>query len=433
MRILIVGNGGREHALLWKLRRDAPDAEFFATRPNGGMAPLCEAVEIAPTDIEALAGWAAAHRIDLTVVGPEAPLAAGIADRFAARGLPVFGPTRAAARIEASKSYAKELLRNANVPTADHRTFSNQAGAEAWVRETGAPIVVKASGLAAGKGAVVCMTVDDALAAIASMLGDMEFGEAGREIVIEEFMDGEEISVFAVCDGRDFVLLPPSQDHKRVGEGDAGPNTGGMGAYAPVSIATDDVLAEARSEVIAPTLAALAADGAPFRGLLYAGLMNTAEGLKVVEFNCRFGDPETQVVLPLMESSLLDLMLTVAEGRSLAGSVVRTRPGSAVTTVVASGGYPGPYEKGKPIVIPSDLESENLIVFHAGTSSRENGLRTSGGRVLTVTAIADSFPAAAQASCSGAARIDFEGAFYRRDIGWRERARLDPSVEADSE
>ena len=433
MRILIVGNGGREHALLWKLRRDAPDAEFFATRPNGGMATMCHAVEIGPSDVEALAGWAAANRIDLTVVGPEAPLAAGITDRFEAQGLRVFGPSRAAARIESSKAYAKELLRNANVPTADHRTFSNQAGAESWVRERGAPIVVKASGLAAGKGAVVCMTVEEAIEAIGSMLSDMEFGEAGREIVIEDFMDGEELSVFAICDGKEFVLLQPSQDHKRVGEGDAGPNTGGMGAYAPVSIATPDIMDEAASEVIAPTLAALAADGAPFRGLLYAGLMNTVEGLKVVEFNCRFGDPETQVVLPLLESSLLDLMLTVAEGRSLAGATVTTRPGAAVATVVASGGYPGSYEKGKVVHVPDGLESDELIVFHAGTSNSDDGLVTSGGRVLAVTAVAETFAAAANASRAGAARIEFEGAFYRSDIGWRERARLDPQTESGEE
>jgi len=433
MRILIVGNGGREHALLWKLRRDAPDAEFFATRPNGGMATMCHTVEIGPSDVEALAGWAAANRIDLTVVGPEAPLAAGITDRFEAQGLRVFGPSRAAARIESSKAYAKELLRNANVPTADHRTFSNQAGAESWVRERGAPIVVKASGLAAGKGAVVCMTVEEAIEAIGSMLSDMEFGEAGREIVIEDFMDGEELSVFAICDGKDFVLLQPSQDHKRVGEGDAGPNTGGMGAYAPVSIATPDIMDEAASEVIAPTLAALAADGAPFRGLLYAGLMNTVEGLKVVEFNCRFGDPETQVVLPLLESSLLDLMLTVAEGRSLAGATVTTRPGAAVATVVASGGYPGSYEKGKVVHVPDGLESDELIVFHAGTSNSDDGLVTSGGRVLAVTAVAETFAAAANASRAGAARIEFEGAFYRSDIGWRERARFDPQTESGEE
>jgi len=428
MRILIVGNGGREHALLWKLRRDAPDAEFFATQPSPGMAPFCEAVGIAPGDIEALAGWAAAHRIDLTVVGPEAPLAAGMVDRFQSKGLSIFGPTRAAARIESSKSYSKELMRNANVPTAEHRTFSNQAGAVSWVREHGAPIVIKASGLAAGKGVMVCMTVEEAVAAVDSMLGDLAFGEAGAEVVIEEYLEGEELSIFAVCDGRDFVLLQPSQDHKRVGENDSGPNTGGMGAYAPVSIADAEVMDEARTEVIAPTLAALAADGAPFCGFLYAGLIRTqeglkVEGLKVIEFNCRFGDPEAQVVLPLMESSLLDLLVTVAEGGSIAGRTVSSRPGTAVATVVASGGYPGAYEKGKSITIPDDLESDDLIVFHAGTAEKDGATVTAGGRVVAVTAIESTFSAAARASRDAAARIEFDGAFFRRDIGWRERER----------
>jgi phosphoribosylamine--glycine ligase len=425
MRILIVGNGGREHALLWKLRRDAPSAEFFATRPNGGMAPLCASVEIAPTDVEALSGWAAAHRIDLTVVGPEAPLAAGIVDRFEAKGLPVFGPGKNAARVETSKAYAKELMRRAGVPTAEHRTFTEKEAAEAWVREQGAPIVVKASGLAAGKGAMVCMTEDEALAAIHSMLADFEFGEAGREVVVEEYMEGEELSVFAVTDGERFVVLVPSQDHKRVGEGDTGPNTGGMGAYAPVSLATPEVVAEARSRVFRPTLAALAADGCPFKGLLYAGLMLTDRGLRVVEFNCRFGDPETQVVLPLMDSSLLDLLATVAEGGSLAGRAVRVREGAAVTTVVASGGYPGAYTKGEKIEIPMGLESDELLLFHAGTELRDGELVTSGGRVLAVTALADALPEAVQASREGAAGISFDGAFFRGDIGWREQARVE--------
>jgi phosphoribosylamine--glycine ligase len=425
MRILIVGNGGREHALLWKLRRDAPSAEFFATRPNGGMAPLCASVEIAPTDVEALSGWAAAHRIDLTVVGPEAPLAAGIVDRFEAKGLPVFGPGKNAARVETSKAYAKELMRRAGVPTAEHRTFTEKEAAEAWVREQGAPIVVKASGLAAGKGAMVCMTEDEALAAIHSMLADFEFGEAGREVVVEEYMEGEELSVFAVTDGERFVVLVPSQDHKRVGEGDTGPNTGGMGAYAPVSLATPEVVAEARSRVFRPTLAALAADGCPFKGLLYAGLMLTDRGLRVVEFNCRFGDPETQVVLPLMDSSLLDLLATVAEGGSLAGRAVRVREGAAVTTVVASGGYPGAYTKGEKIEIPMGLESDELLLFHAGTELRDGELVTSGGRVLAVTALADALPEAVQASREGAAGISFDGAFFRSDIGWREQARVE--------
>mgnify|MGYP001447821265 CR=1 FL=1 len=425
MRILIVGNGGREHALLWKLRRDAPSTEFFATRPNGGMAPLCQAVALAPGDVEALAGWAAAHRIDLTVVGPEGPLAAGIVDRFQAKGLPVFGPTKAAARIEASKVYAKDLMRGAGVPTAEYRTFSNLEGAEAYVRERGAPIVVKASGLAAGKGAVVCTTESDALAAVRSMLGDLQFGEAGREVVIEEHMEGEELSVFAVTDGERCVMLVPAQDHKRIGDGDSGPNTGGMGAYAPVSLATPELIERARTTVFQPTLAALAADGSPFKGLLYAGLMLTRDGIEVIEFNCRFGDPETQVVLPMLDSSLLDLLATVAEGGSLAGRLVRQRPGAAVTTVVAAGGYPGEYQKGKAIRIPEGLEANDLLVFHAGTERQGTELVTSGGRVLAVTAVANSFSAAADESRAAAARISFEGAYHRTDIGWRERARLE--------
>lgn len=423
MRILIVGHGGREHALLWKLRRDAPDAEFFATRPTPGMAPHCEAVEIAPTDVEALAGWAAGHRIDLTVVGPEAPLAAGIVDRFRQRGLSIFGPTRDAARIESSKAYAKDLMRNAGVPTAEYRTFTNRDGAVDWVRAEGAPIVVKASGLAAGKGAVVCTTEDEAVVAIDSMLGDLAFGEAGREVVIEEFMEGEEVSVFAICDGRDFVLLQPSQDHKRVGEGDTGPNTGGMGAYAPVSIADEGLMAEAGETVIAPTLRALAADGCPFTGFLYAGLMKTPEGLKVVEFNCRFGDPEAQVVLPLLDSSLLDLLRAVAENRTIRGVEAPARPGFAVTTVVASGGYPAAYEKGIPMTVPDDL-GDDVILFHAGTAERDGALVTAGGRVVSVTAVADDFETAVERSRLGASRVHFEGAFHRPDIGWRELARL---------
>ena len=424
MRILIVGNGGREHALLWKLRRDAPSAEFFATRPNGGMAPLCEPVALAPTDVEALSGWAAAHRIDLTVVGPEAPLAAGIVDRFRAKGLSVFGPTKAAARIEASKAYAKDLMRGAGVPTAEYRTFSNLEGAESFVRERGAPIVVKASGLAAGKGAVVCATVEEALTAVRSMLGTLEFGEAGREVVIEECMQGEELSVFAVTDGTHCVILVPAQDHKRVGDGDTGPNTGGMGAYAPVSLATPELIERARREVFQPTLAALAKEGNPFTGLLYAGLMLTPDGIRVVEFNCRFGDPETQVVLPLLESSLLELVATVAEGGSLAGRRARQRAGAAVTTVVAAGGYPGEYAKGKAIQIPDGLERDDLMIFHAGTELRDGRLVTSGGRVLAVTALASTFSRAADESRAAAARIGFEGAFHRTDIGWREQARL---------
>jgi len=269
----------------------------------------------------------------------------------------------------------------------------------------------------------VCMSEDDATAAIRAMLSELEFGEAGREVVIEEYMEGEELSVFAVTDGERCLILTPSQDHKRVGEGDTGPNTGGMGAYAPVAIATPELIEEARRSVFEPTLKALSADGCPFQGLLYAGLMITDDGLRVVEFNCRFGDPETQVVLPLMDSSLLEILATVADGGSLAGRTVRQRDEAAVTTVIASEGYPGPYAKGRSVAIPAELEGEKLFLFHAGTGLVDGNLVTSGGRVLAVTALADDVIGAAEASRGGASRIAFEGAFFRRDIGWREAAR----------
>ena len=425
MRILIVGNGGREHALLWKLRRDAPAASFFVTQPNGGMVSDCEHLEIEANDVDSLSSWAKSNQIDLTIVGPEAPLAAGIVDHFEKIGLPIFGPHAKAARIESSKAYSKELMRNAGIPTAEHRTFTDLSTAEAWILRQGAPTVVKASGLAAGKGAVVCSTEQEALGTVRSMLGDFIFGEAGREVVIEEFLEGEELSVFALTDGEHSVILQPSQDHKRVGEGDTGPNTGGMGAYAPVSIATPELMAEVGSKIIQPTLRALAEDGSPFQGLLYAGIIKTESGLQVIEFNCRFGAPETQVVLPLMQDSLLDLIATVAEGGRLQPGVAAARPDVAVTTVVASGGYPSSYEKSKEVTIPRQLESENCIVFHAGTMRREGQLLTSGGRVLAVTALAPSISEAAEASADAAGQIEFEGAFHRSDIGWRERLRQD--------
>lgn len=424
MRILVVGNGGREHALLWKLRQDAPGAEFFATQPNGGMAELAESVEIAPGDLEALSGWAASRSIDLTVVGPEAPLAAGIVDRFRAKGLPIFGPTAAAARIESSKAYAKELMRNAGVPTADFRVFRDLPGAEAYVRERGGPIVVKASGLAAGKGAIVCEHVEEALAAVREMLEDLRFGEAGREVVIEECMKGEELSVFALTDGRDVLSMVPSQDHKRVGEGDTGPNTGGMGAYAPVSLVAPGFVEMVEEKVFLPTLRAMEREGSTFQGLLYAGLMLTAEGPKVVEFNCRFGDPETQVVLPLMEGSLLEPLAIIAGGGSVKGKTIGQRTGGAVTTVLAAQGYPGSYEKGKGLSIPRRLlEDPNLLIFHAGTRKGTEGLVTSGGRVLAVTGLGDTLGDASRKSLLGADAVRFEGKYFRTDIGWREFAR----------
>ncbi|MDE0075488.1 MAG: phosphoribosylamine--glycine ligase [Gammaproteobacteria bacterium] len=424
MRILIVGNGGREHALLWKLRRDAPAAGFFATRPNAGMAGMARAVDISPTDVRALTSWAESHRMDLVVIGPEVPLALGLADRLEAAGVPAFGPWRAAARIESSKAFAKDLMSAAGVPTADYRVFTDAARAEAHVAEAGGPCVVKASGLAAGKGAIVCDDPDEACVAIRQMLVEGSMGDAGREVVIEERMTGEELSVFALADGERAIPLVASQDHKRVGEGDTGPNTGGMGAYAPVSLATDNLIARVGDEVLDPVLQALAEAGCPFRGLLYAGLMLTDEGPRVVEFNCRFGDPETQVVLPLLEGSLLDPMMAIADGSGLPGHRAGTAGGAAVTTVLAAEGYPGSYRTGAAMEIPESLADDpDVLLFHAGTRRHEGAVLTAGGRVLAATGLGRTLAEAAERSRRAAREIRFEGRYFRSDIGWREMAR----------
>ncbi len=424
MRILIVGNGGREHVLLWKLKRDAAEAEFFATRPNGGMAELASNADVDPTDAGAISEWAVREAMDLVVVGPEAPLAAGLVDRLTERGVPAFGPTAAAARIESSKVFAKDLLERAGVPTARHRAFAKLSEAERYLRDTGAPIVVKASGLAGGKGAIVCEELGDALGAVREMLAEGRFGEAGRQVVIEEYMRGEELSLFALTDGEAFLTMLPSQDHKRIGEGDTGPNTGGMGSYAPVSIANTGLVREVEERIIAPTLEALRAVGSPFRGLLYAGLMLTEDGPRVVEYNCRFGDPESQAVLPLLESSLLEPLLAVARGESVGGGSLRWRPGASITTVLASAGYPGRYETGFPVEVPPDLrDGSDVLLFHAGTRREGEILLTSGGRVMAVTGIGESLPEAAERSRAAAAAVQFRGKVYRHDIGWRELAR----------
>jgi len=424
MKILIVGNGGREHALLWKLRRDAPDAEFFITLGNGGTSGLATSVPIPPADVERLADWASRSAVDLTVVGPEIPLAGGIVDVFEERGLRIFGPTRAAAEIESSKAFAKDLMRRYGIPTAKYEVFDRLEPALRHVEALGGPLVVKASGLAAGKGAVVCPTTEEALTAVREMLGSGAFGSAGERVVIEEFMEGEELSVFAICDGESLVQLLAAQDHKRIGEGDRGPNTGGMGAYAPVAVATPETMERIRAEVMEPTLRALAAEGRPYRGFLYGGLMLTADGPRVVEFNCRFGDPEAEVVLPLMESPLLDLLLAVAGGEGLEGTggeTIRWREGYAVTTVLASGGYPDAYPTGFPIDVPPDLGDDlDVVVFHAGTAMRGEERVTAGGRVMAVTGLGPTIEAAAERSRDAAERIRFEGRVYRRDIGWRE-------------
>lgn len=422
MKILVVGNGGREHALLWKLRRDAPDAELFVTRANGGMAGLAASVPLAPGEMQALAGWAEQNAIDLTVVGPDNPLADGIVDHFTTHGLCAFGPTKAAAQIEASKAFAKGLMQRHGIPTAGFQVFDDQAAAEAYVRAAGGPCVVKASGLAMGKGVIVCDDAGQGVDAVRRMMEGAAFGAAGAQVVVEERMTGEELSVFALSDGENVVPLLASQDHKRAGEGETGPNTGGMGAYAPVSPATPELMARVEAEILRPAVSAMAEEGHPFRGLLYAGLMLTPDGPKVVEFNARFGDPETQAVLPLLRSSLLEPMRAIANGESIAGTVLEWSPDAAVTTILASAGYPGDYPTGFPIHIPPQVEEmEDLILFHAGTRRTEEGaLVTSGGRVLAVTALAPTVAGAAEKSRLAAESITFQGRYFRRDIGWRE-------------
>lgn len=425
MKILIVGNGGREHTILWKLHRDAPSADFFITRGNGGTHAFAKTVPFDPTDVPGIAAWAQGQEPDLVVVGPEAPLAGGLVDVLHDRRIPAFGPTRAAAEIEASKVFSKDVMRAAGVPTADYQVFTDAGRASAHIREHGAPIVVKASGLAAGKGAIVCDTEEQALHAVQRMLRSHDFGEAGQQVVIEECMQGEELSVFALTDGRDVLLLEPAQDHKRVGEGDTGPNTGGMGAYAPVSLTRTALMEEVEDTILRPTLDEMRRRDRTFRGLLYAGLMLTEDGPRVVEFNCRFGDPETQAVLPLLDSSLLEPMQAIARGASIRGMELERRPGAAVTTVLASGGYPGSYEKGKVIHIPDDLESTaDVLVFHAGTQRKNGQLVTSGGRVLAVTGLGDDVESAMRRSRAAAEAITFEGRQYRGDIGWRELERV---------
>ncbi len=425
MKILLVGNGGREHALLWKLHRDRPSARFFITRGNGGTDAFATPVSLDPADVPGVAQWADTEGMGLVVVGPEVPLAEGLVDALAQRRVPTFGPTQAAAELEASKAFSKDLMQAARVPTAGYRVFQDIAQAEAYIREQGAPIVVKASGLAAGKGAIVCETEEEAIRAARRMLQAHDFGTAGLQVVIEERMRGEELSVFALTDGRDVLVMPASQDHKRIGEGDTGPNTGGMGAYLPVSIATPELMETIQETILLPTLDEMRRRKRPFRGLLYAGVMLTDAGPRVVEFNCRFGDPETQAVLPLLDSSLLDPVIEIARGGSIRGGRLDWDQGAAVTTVLAAEGYPGDYEKGKPIAIPPGIEGDpRTLVFHAGTARDSGRLVTAGGRVLAVTGVGGTIDEAARHSRQGAEQVQFEGRYFRNDIGWRELERV---------
>jgi len=421
MKVLLVGGGGREHALAWKLTSDDPAIELIAAPGNPGIAEHARCEPVAIADIDGLLALAEQERAELTVVGPEAPLAAGIVDRFRERGLHVFGPTAAAARIESSKSFAKRMMSEAGVPTARAIVTSGIEEAKRAVAEFGAPVVIKASGLAAGKGVVVAQTITEAEAAIDYLLGKRSLGDAGSEILVEEFMEGEELSLFVLTDGTTAIPMMPAQDHKRLLDGDAGPNTGGMGAYAPVSLGTAALVQKVMDSIIQPSLAWMRENDAPFTGLLYAGLMVTRDGPKVVEFNCRFGDPETQALLPLLDSSLVEPLHAIAAGGSISGLRLEWSQKCAVTTVVAAAGYPDAPRTGDVLEIPD--VAENVHVFHAGTARDAGGrLISAGGRVLTVTAVADDIGDAARTSREFAERVALNGKQLRRDIGWRDVA-----------
>lgn len=425
MRVLVVGGGGREHALCWTLARSA---QVFCAPGNPGTAALGTNLPVRPDDHAGITAAVQSHQIDLTVIGPEAPLAAGLADHLAAAGHYAFGPTAAAARLESSKAYAKEIMVAAGVPTPASETFRNEARALDYIRGHDEPLVVKASGLAAGKGAIVCDSRAQAEGAVREMFGGA-FGDAGNIVLVEEFLPGEELSVLVLTDGDQVLVLPASQDHKRIGEGDTGPNTGGMGAYTPVSIADDTLMDRVDREVVEPVLHTLHERGTPYAGVLYAGLMISDSGdLSVLEFNCRFGDPEAQVVLPAVDLDLASHAWAIASGERWSPGPSRCRAArAAVTTVLASHGYPSAPRKGDPITLPAELPPDTLL-FHAGTVADEHGtLRTGGGRVLSATGLGRDVTEAAARSRALAESITFAGRQLRRDIAWREVARAGAS------
>ncbi|UCG42068.1 MAG: phosphoribosylamine--glycine ligase [candidate division WOR-3 bacterium] len=420
MRILVVGGGGREHALVWKLAQH--HKTVFCAPGNAGIARTAECVDIKPDNIPGLADFAAETGIDLTVVGPETPLVDGIGDEFARRGLVLFGPMGDGARLEGDKSFAKRLMQEQGIPTARFEVFDDYEKARTYLADQLIPVVVKASGLAAGKGAVVCATREQAEQALRDMMVEARFGRAGSRVVIEQFLEGEEASIIGVCDGKRVATMAASQDHKRLNDGDQGPNTGGMGAYAPAAVVTEGIADAVEEKVFRPLLKGFDRLGIEFRGAVYAGIMLTKDGPFVLEFNCRFGDPETQAVLPLTEGDLGELLLACAQG-DLAGRKPVKSDKAAVCVVAASGGYPGSYPKGLP-VSGELFGSDDAVVFHAGTRIEAEGIVTSGGRVLGVTGIGADLPEARDRAYAAIGNISFDGMFFRRDIGHRGLARL---------
>ena len=415
MNILVIGSGGREHALYWKLSESPQTEQIYAIPGNPGMGA---SAEIALDDHAAILRFVKEHEIGLVVVGPEVPLMNGLVDELEAAGIRTFGPRANAAEIEGSKSFAKDLMKKYGIPTARYEVFTAAEPARAYIRQEGAPIVVKADGLAAGKGVIVAMTEQEALDAVDAIMEDHSFGDAGARVVIEEFMEGEEASLLAFTDGTMIRPMISAQDHKRAYDGDRGPNTGGMGTYAPAPVMTPEMTERAVEEILKPTIAAMAMEGRVYRGCLYLGLMVTADGPKVVEFNARFGDPETQVVLPLLDSDLVAIMCACADG-TLADVPIRWKDGAAVCVVLASGGYPGHYDKGQEIHGLADAEAMGALVFHAGTAMKDGKLVTNGGRVLGVIGRGADISSAVDAAYAAATKISFKDAYYRKDIAHR--------------
>ena len=420
MRILIIGSGGREHAIASAFHRSATPTTLFIAPGNGGTHQVGTNSDLAISNGDDVRSFVEKESIDLVFIGPEQPLVDGLADALRAHGTLVVGPSAAAARLEGSKAFSKDFMTRHGIPTAAYRSFERHEldDALAFVQSEGAPIVVKASGLAAGKGAIVCETLADAEHALRDLLGGGLLGDASSTVVVESFMHGEEASLFVLTDGTDFVLLPTAQDHKRIGEGDTGPNTGGMGAYAPAPVMTRERIDEAVASIVQPTLEGMRAEGHPYQGILYVGLMITADGPKVVEYNCRLGDPETQVVLPMLDCDVAQLFYHLANG-TLADAEVSFHEGASACVVMASTGYPGAYEKGKTIQGLEAGDSDECTVFHAGTRKTASGWETSGGRVLAVSARGDSLAEALDRAYSRLSGISFDGAIFRRDIGHR--------------
>jgi len=425
MRILVVGSGGREHALCWAIAASPLCDRLYCAPGNAGIAREAECIDIAADDIDRLVGFAAEQEIDLVVVGPELPLVMGLVDRLEEKGIKAFGPSAAAAELEGSKGFMKDLCTRHGIPTAAYARFRDAEAAKAYIRERGAPIVVKADGLAAGKGVIVASELDAALNAAEDMLVEGQFGSAGAEIVVEEYLEGEEVSVFALCDGSSALPLASAQDHKAAWDGDRGPNTGGMGAYSPAPAVTGELLERVMAEIVRPTVGAMAAEGRPYRGVLYAGLILTPDGPKLLEYNVRFGDPECQVLMMRLKSDLVPALMATVDG-VLGSFDLRWYDDAALTVVMAAKGYPGAYEKNTAIrgVDEAEEADESVMVFHAGTSRDAHGrLVATGGRVLNVTALGRTVGEAQARAYRAVDRIDWPQGFCRRDIGWRAVAR----------